>query len=425
MLLTAQLSAGASAFAQNADNVHSGIADSQEPPPSGVLTPFDRLRAAAHDKGIDLRLRYISETANNPRGGREQEVAESGQVDFQAKLDMEKIAGLNGGTFETVVTWRRGQLLDKVAGIDPLQQVQEIYGRGQILRLTRFWYEQQLGDVAIKVGRANTGEDFASFSCDFMNLTFGGAQPGNIAGDYWFNWPVSQWAARLKVPVSDGYLQIGAYEVNPRNLEDDFFLGKFSGATGVLVPVEAVWKPKLDGRSGTYRIGGWYDTSQADDVVLDRNRRLARVTAAPALQRDGRWGVWLVARQQITGSDDGNGGRHGLALFLRATQADKRTTRLSNQIALGLFIEGLAPSGDDAVGLAVGRTHVNERVTRAERAEPSNPAVQHDEFASELFYSLHPWSGVVLRPNVQYIVNPGGRHVADAVILGLKASITL
>ena len=90
-----------------------------------------------------------------------------------------------------------------------------------------------------KVGRLGVGEDFASFACDFQNLTFCGSDPGNLVGNYIFNWPVSQWATRLKVALDDfGYVQIGAYDINPKYLntdaEDALLPVFFSDSTGVM-----------------------------------------------------------------------------------------------------------------------------------------------------------------------------------------------
>jgi len=114
------------------------------------------------------------------------------------------------------------------------------------------------------------GEDFSSFSCTFMNLTFCGSQPGNLVGDYWYNWPVSQWMARLKVSHGDLYAQTAVYQVNPRNLKKDFF-GHTKGGTGVLVPGEIGWSPRIGSREliGSYKVGGWYTNVDADDVFLD------------------------------------------------------------------------------------------------------------------------------------------------------------
>jgi porin len=82
----------------------------------------------------------------------------------------------------------------------------------------------------------------------------------------------------------------------------------------------------------------------------------------------------------------------------------------------------------DAIGLAVGRTHVNHRVAAA--AELQNAAglgpvpVQGAEYAVELYYSLHAIAGLILRPNLQYVHNPGGsRENRDAVVVGLKTVV--
>ncbi|HEJ6251974.1 MULTISPECIES: carbohydrate porin, partial [Pseudomonas] len=84
------------------------------------------------------------------------------------------------------------------------------------------WLKQQYFDGAldVKFGRFGEGEDFNSFPCDFQNLAFCGSQVGNWAGSIWYNWPVSQWALRVKYNFApDWYVQVGAYEQNPSNLE--------------------------------------------------------------------------------------------------------------------------------------------------------------------------------------------------------------
>src|SRR5438128_1361265 len=98
----------------------------------------------------------------------------------------------------------------------------------------------------LRIGRVSPGQDFASFSCDFQNLTFCGSQPGNVRGEYWFNWPVSQWGARIKyAPDERMYLQLGAYQVNPRYADDawardnELYPNNPFGTTGALIPLEA------------------------------------------------------------------------------------------------------------------------------------------------------------------------------------------
>ena len=118
-----------------------------------------------------------------------------------------------------------------------------------------------------------------------------------------------------------------------------------------------------------------------------------------------------------------------MSVFLNATQADTRTSTLDNQVAAGLVDIGPFDARPlDGIGLAVGRTEVNDRVTRGQRLQNHaglGPVpIQGPEYATELFYSLHVVRGMTLRPNVQYIHDPGGTSEnSDAVILGLKTVV--
>jgi porin len=170
----------------------SQAADTQNRPPPGLLGDWGGIRPALREHGVELTARYASESAYNPTGGERQLVRETGQFDIGATADMGRLAGLEGGTFQATVTYRRGYDLGAAAGLGVLQQVQEVYGRGQTWRLTQFWYEQAFGAAKLKVGRSSPGEDFEGFSCHFENLSFCGSQPGNLVGDYWYNWPISQ-----------------------------------------------------------------------------------------------------------------------------------------------------------------------------------------------------------------------------------------
>lgn len=409
---------------------HSDTQIAKSPPRPTIAGEQERTRLK--DRGIDLSLSYGSETAWNVRGGERERVRETGQFTFGATLDMETLAGIEGGTFQGTVTYRRGYDLGEKAGLGVLQQVQEVFGRGQTWRLTQFWYQQEFegSGIDLKFGRLTMGEDFAAFSCEFMNLTFCGSQPGNIVGDYWFNWPVSQWAARLRVEAqNDLYVQAGVFEVNPKNLENDFTIGHFEGATGVLLPLEVGWTPALGANRlpGTYKVGGWYNTAGGDDVFLDVNREPQPVTGAPPLSRSGRYGGYVMVQQQVTGRAEEARTISGLTLFLNLTQADRKTSRIDNQVSAGLFYTGLLQARpEDVIGFAVGRTNVNARAERdlpGPRQRAEKPGA---EYASELYYGFHVAEWLILQPNVQYIINPGGfDHNRDIVVFGLKANLVL
>lgn len=404
-------------------NIESGAA-----PAGGLTGDWGGLRTRLVEKAVTIASRYQSEVAYNPRGGDRHTGREAGQFDIGATADLDKLFGLRGGTFKSTATYRRGEDLGAAAGINPLQQVQEIYGRGHTWRLTQFWYEQTLGDhVNLLLGRSAPGEDFAAFSCDFMNLSFCGTAPGNLVGEYWYNWPISQWTARLRISDGDRYVQTAVYEVNPKNLDNRFTLGYLHGATGVLVPAELGWMPRLGAAQlpGFYKIGAWYSNVKADDVFLDVNRQPHVLTGEDPLRRSGRYGGWIDVEQQVTGTAHDGHALSGTTVFLNLTRADRRTSFLDNQIVVGAFFNGLIPSRPkDVLGIGFARTHVNTRAADAQRLA-GGERVQRSEYACELFYELRmpPW--LTLRPNLQYLHEPGGRRdERDAMVVGLKSAIT-
>lgn len=436
----AVLAISSPAFAQTIDtqpdpNPQSQPAESrQQPKPPATLTgEWGGLRTRIRDAGVDLTAGYTSEFAANIAGGTRKDATETGQFTFGATVDTDKLIGLKGGTLQATVTYRRGHNLTDRAGLGVSQQVQEVYGRGQTWRLTQLFYQQELGGgVSIKLGRLTQGDDFNSFSCDFMNLSWCGSQAGNLAGDYWYNWPVSQWGAILRVKKPDWYVMAGAYENNPNELDNAFYLSR-GGATGVLSIAEGGWTPKLGAAQlpGSYRIGGWYNTSNGDDVLLDRNHLPFAVAGTAPLRHSGRYGGYILLQQQLTGSatTDAKGqpkAVKGLTAFVNFTQTDRQTERTDNQLAAGLFWTGGIPGRpNDDIGFGLARTHVNARAAHAEQlATPGRPRAK-SEYASELYYSAHltPW--LILRPNVQYIVDPGGySDLHNVVVFGMKSAVT-
>jgi porin len=52
---------------------------------------------------------------------------------------------------------------------------------------------------------------------------------------------------------------------------------------------------------------------------------------------------------------------------------------------------------------------------------PGAATVQTAEVVTELYYGFQPISGLIVRPNVQYIRNPSGvADRADMVLIGVK-----
>jgi porin len=396
--------------------------------PGGIpwlLGDWNGVRTNLRSAGVDFQFGYVGETAGNAAGGVRRQMAYADQWAAGATLDLGRLGAIRDATVQVTFTDRNGSNLSDDAGLGTLQEVQEIYGRGQTARLTRFWYNQKFADglVEWKIGRMPFSEDFAAFACDFQNLTFCGAPAGNIVTSYIYNWPISQWATRLKFNFADiGYFQFAAFDQNPKylGLQQALLPVFFAGSTGVLVPAEFAWLPRFGGLQGSYKFGGWYDTSLAADALRTDNG------GAALAQTSGRYGAYINFLQQVTYTDAANGGGGCLSLFFNATAADRRTAVVDAQFAGGLMYTGLfATRPNDDIGVAVGKTHVNSRVSWFEMSQylaGSGPApTRRSEYAFEAYYTWRPRSGLEIRPNIQYVIGSGGvAPGADALVFGLK-----
>jgi porin len=421
----------AAASALGAADVHAGdIAGSP-----WLLGDWGGQRKQLAEQGVAFNVGYVSELGHNFSGGTDHLTRYTDQWTFGTTLDLEKRWGWRGGTFQFTMTDRNGRDLGADANIGNDMLIQEVYGRGQTWHLTQLWLNQKLLDdrLEVKLGRLTVGEDFFSFSCDFQNLAFCSAQPGNLAGGYWVNWPTSQWATRIKYLTSpNSYLQLGMYQVNPNYVNDSYARhngwkpNNPGGTTGALIPLEAGWQASWRGLPGSYKLGAWYNTSNGDDLYSDRNSNPRGLTGLDPLQRNGQYGAYLSLQQQVTGSP----GDRGATVFLNFTHADRDTARLDHQLTMGVQYKGPFESrGQDSIGFAVGATHNNQRFSdyvsqNNVRTGQNTVAGGSYEYVSELYYAWVPVPSVSLRPNVQYILHPGGTsRNGNAFVIGLKGIV--
>ena len=406
-----------------------------------MLGDWGGTRSALAERGYDFTLGYTGEMGSNLHGGHDHSntARYSDQFSLGSHLDLQKILGWQGAEFQLTVTERHGNNISNDRINDPrvggFTSAQEVWGRGQTWRLTQMWIKQKYFDGAldVKFGRFGEGEDFNSFPCDFQNLAFCGSQVGNWAGSIWYNWPVSQWALRVKYHLTpELYAQVGAYEQNPSNLErQNGFKLSGSGTQGAVLPVELVWTPAIDGLKGEYRAGYYYSSAKAQDVYKDGNGQPAALSGQDYRSSSSKHGFWLGAQQQVTSLASDHS--RGLSVFANATLHDKKTNAIDNYVQAGVVYKGLFDArAKDDIGFALARVHVNPAYRKNAEArnrasavnDYDNPAflpVQDTEYSAELYYGIHLAQWLTVRPNLQYIRHPGGvGHVDDALIGGLK-----
>lgn len=117
-------------------------------------------------------------------------------------------------------------------------------------------------------------------------------------------------------------------------------------------------------------------------------------------------------------------------MFLNVTSADHATSATNNQIALGVEYKGIFDRPNDFVGAALGGSHASGYAAKNQRlfnaTHPGQEGIINDgyEKVAEVFYSWSPIPSIAIRPNLQYIKDPGGsKQNDDAFVLGLKTSV--
>ena len=381
-----------------------------------MLGDWNGQRTELQNKGYDFNFGYGGELATllDSKYASSHGTEYADQFVIGAHLDLEKIAGWADTEAQINITERNGRSLSQTSdalngqstGVDNghLSATQEVWGRGQTWRLTDFWIKKKFLDqkLDIKVGRFGEGEDFNSFDCDFQNLALCGSQVGNWVGDQWYNWPVSQWAARVKYNLNpEFYVQTGVYEYNPENLKrSKGFNLSTDGSKGAIIPAEVVWTPKVGEQKlpGEYR-AGYYNITADADVVANTNE-----------EKDHHQGGWVVAKQQLTAHPEDTS--RGLTGFINATVHDTKTNNVSDMQNIGLVYKGAfdaRPKDEIAIGLA--RININDDLNDG----------RSEEYDAEIYYGIHATNWLTIRPNVQYVRHVGAyKNGENAWVGGLK-----
>ena len=384
------------------------------------------LRTKLHDDGFNFRASYIGEYAYGFSGGKRIGGDYAQQLAFGVDVDMDKVAGLTGGTFHLSLNAREGRsttadyIGNKIA-------VQEIYGYGENFRLAEISYQQTLLNnlIDLKAGFVVMGDDFGRtpILCDFENDAFCAHPVSLPSNSGWSDYPAGKWGGRVRFNLpSDLYVETGVFEVNPTYADhDNGFKLSLQGSTGVLVPFE-VGKTVTLGTAampGHYKVGAYYDSSSAPDIT------------DPSIQYKGRWGAYILADQMVWSFEPGTD--RGLIIVANATVSDKRTAPLPAYFTAALVAQGpFAARPHDFIAIGYVRDPVNSRVIDKQNQllavqSTLNPALELGENIVELAYGLQATPWMQIHPNVQYIGNPGAfsfKHVPDAWVFGVHVGLT-
>ena len=137
-------------------------------PQAHLLGDWYGLRPWLEDSGITPTLTFVTDALGNPTGGREQGFTGANNLGLDLLFNLEKLAGLQGGTFHLSLSQRFGASLstDYIGNVFTVQQV---FG-GQTYRLVNVAYQQKLLDGRIEFRLTATRDEdtralFRQFLC--------------------------------------------------------------------------------------------------------------------------------------------------------------------------------------------------------------------------------------------------------------------
>ena len=384
-------------------------------------------RAKAEAGGISPTLTFVTDIAGNVTGGKNQGVTHADNLGLDLLLDLNKLAGLQGGSFLASISQRSGTSLSK-EHVENAFTIQQVYG-GQTFHLIDLAYQQKLFDdrVEVRLGRLAAGDDFLVSPYDWLYMQNG--FDGNPVGIF-FNsrgmtaYPNATWGALVKFrPTERTYIMGGVYNGDPsiRGIEHNGADMSMNGP--VFVMGEAGYQrnglPGDPGLIGNYRIGGWYDDAAYTDFESVGH-------GTPTTSKRGNWGLYTLDDQVLVAfGDRPNNSGLGLVASLLISP-DESISQMPYFCTAGVVARGFLRSRPrDVAGFGAVFGRFSSDLRKAQHREQlfdSTVGAQDYESVLEGTYKFYFREGAVFfQPDIQYVMNPGGTHkLDDALVLGCQ-----
>jgi porin len=401
------------------------------PLPFQLILPREHLlgdwygsRTWLEDHGITPTLTFVTDSLGNPTGGTDQGFTTANNVGLDLNFDLEKLVGLEGGSFLFSMSYRFGGSLS-ANYIHNFFPVQQVFG-GETFRVVNVAYLQKLLDdrVEFRLGRIATGDDFlvSPYNYVFVQNGFDGNPKGifvNAPGTTAY--PTDTWGALIKVrPTPRTYIMGGVYNGDP-SLGDNSKNGlDFSMDGPVFAIGEIAYQPNSmpgdRGLLGNYKAGFWYENSLYTDFNTGAVNR-------------GNWGLYWMFDQVLVrfGEQGGHRGFGVAGSFL--VSPDQSISQMPYFFTAALVTRGILESRPrDIIGLGVVYGHfsndLQDSQRQAQQLDP-NVGVQSHETVLELTYRLALLkSALYVQPDLQYVFRPGGTgRISDALVLGAQVAV--
>jgi porin len=396
------------------------------------------LRQSLTNKGVALSANFTTDILGNPVGGLKQAARYAGFLQVTATLDLEQIASFKGWALTATNYVASGRNLSGVIG--NFYGVQEIFAPGDYYFGVLDLSLTLPGDkVILEAGRLFAGDVFAISPLWQYYVSAINSNLISISNNVFFpHFQVAAWGARATYePDKQWQFAGGVYAADPSVGDPDKHGLDFSfnAGHGCLAIGQLNYKHHQDrkgsGLPGSATFGGYYDSSKFIGII-DSSRTW-----------QGNYGFYFIMDQMIYRGDwpEFSGPAHlrseagyservkqpyyprtaiaadrpkGLTAWWAAYLAPQEDINTQTyQLAGGLVYQGLPPNRNrDVTAFCVIYGNFNDKLSG-----------QDAETVLELNhrFQVNPWCYIT--PDIQYIINPDGRHDIDnALVLGAEAS---
>ena len=366
-------------------------------------------RTWLEEHGIEVGANYTVDWGATWSGGARNRSTVMSMPDVNVAFDLEHLFGIPRtiAFFDTYQTEGRG-LSSDVGNAQGVSNI-EAFNTAQVAEA---WIETHFGDsIRFKFGKVDFNSEFAfsEVSSEFITPS-AGITPTVQSGPTFPNPATS--ANLFVMPTEFSYIGVGVYDgagavgVNTGSQGiSGFFRNDESDDYFTIVEAGTSWTGGNTWGSGRLAIGGWHHGEQ-----------FARYDGGTDHGASGGYAILdqIVWRENAEDGED----RQGLGFTaLLAFSGSEAVVTVPMHLQSGLVWTGaIEGRDDDAIGLLV--THV-------QLSEATGSPYVGSETLFELVYKLQLTPSVILRPDLQFVVNPGGDPTLDDALVGmLRMEIT-
>jgi porin len=359
-------------------------------------------RTYLEDLGIEVAGGFTGDFAGALAGGQRRRTSFSTLFDVNAAFDLEKLAGLPR-TIAYIDSYQ-------IEGRDPSSDVGDAQGLSNIQaddvrEIAEVWVETWIGDeVRLKVGKVDFNSEFAFNEIGGELVNSSAAITPCIVGYPTYPDPAMSINA-FYLPTSDLYFGFGIYDgaaaegvPTGRMGPGGFFGTDDHDAYFLAAEVGKSWTGGDSWGSGRIAAGLWHHT--------------AKFTTFGGGTDSGTSGLWLTVEQNMWRENPTDAAdRRGIGAFVSLGIADEDVSAYADTFVCGIAWNGPLEYRRDDV-LSFGILHAN-------LSNEAGAGTPNDETAFELLYKLQLTPAISVKPDLQYILNPGGVDGEDDALVAL------